>query len=224
MRAAFVGVMTVVVLAIVIVARSGGISALASGGDGSYTFISTQGGNNATEPVTYSSCRPIPVEFNLNGVDDRAETKQILLQAMGEASAASHLNIVYVGDSTRRPRPGGATMQGYPVLIAFSDADEYPAIEDNAGLGGSAYVDVNGRRTYVSGQIALATGYWNETLGDRDDSATKRAIVMHELGHVLGLGHVDDGGEIMAASGAGQHEYGPGDRRGLALLGKGPCT
>lgn len=223
MRTAFVGLMTVAVLTIVVVVRSGGLDALAVGGDGSYTFINTQGDNSGA-PITYSSCRPIPVEFNLHGVDDVAKTKQILLEAMGEASAASHLNIVYVRDSLRRPRAGGATMQGYPVLIAFTDTAEYPALDGNAGLGGSSYVETNGRRTYVSGQIALEKDYWNDTLGGWHGTATLRSIVMHELGHVLGLGHVDDKDEIMAASGADADEYGPGDRRGLALLGKGPCT
>ncbi|MET0838166.1 MAG: matrixin family metalloprotease [Marmoricola sp.] len=223
MRTALVGVATVLVLAIVVVARAGGVSALGGGGDpDSYTFLDHQADSGA--PITYSSCRPIPVEFNLNGVDDQKTTRSILLEAMGEASAASHLNLVFAGDSMRRPRPGGATMQGYPVLIAFADTAEMPTMDGAAGRGGSSWIEDGRSRRYISGQIVLEKSYWNEHLDDWRGKETARAIVMHELGHVLGLGHVDDDHQIMSKSGSGTYEYGAGDRAGLAILGRGPCA
>jgi hypothetical protein len=51
-----------------------------------------------------------------------------------------------------------------------------------------------------------------------------RAIVMHELGHVVGLAHVDDRGELMYADSVGQKTFGPGDLTGLGALGRGRCT
>ncbi len=216
------GVFVMLAAAFVLALLYGGYSALASGGNGSYTFLEYQPHGNGS-PITYSSCRRIPVEFNLSGVEDKAKTRRILLQAMGEASAASHLNVVYVGESARRPRFGSASPQGYPVLIAFAEPAELPAMEGKAGRGGSSWVDVNGLSTYVSGQIVLEKGYWNRNLDRWHGKETARAIVMHELGHVLGLGHVDDDNEVMGASGSHADEYGPGDRRGLAILGKGPC-
>ena len=50
-----------------------------------------------------------------------------------------------------------------------------------------------------------------------------RAVVMHELGHVLGLDHVDDRDQLMYDENVGQTELGPGDRAGLAALGAGRC-
>ncbi len=47
---------------------------------------------------------------------------------------------------------------------------------------------------------------------------------MHELGHVVGLNHVHDRRELMNGANLGRTVFGPGDRRGLALLGQGPCT
>ena len=49
-------------------------------------------------------------------------------------------------------------------------------------------------------------------------------IVLHELGHVIGLAHVDVPGEIMAGSGAtAQTQFGPGDLRGLRALSSRQC-
>ena len=51
-----------------------------------------------------------------------------------------------------------------------------------------------------------------------------QAVVMHELGHGLGLDHVDDRKQLMYQDNVGLTELGPGDRRGLALLGQGKCA
>ena len=139
MRNVVVGLATVLVLAAALVVRNGGIT-LGAGGDGSYTFLHHQPGQ-PTVPVTYSSCKPIRVEFNLDGVHRRQAVKAVLLQAMGEVSAASGLSLVYAGASERRPRwpDTSLTVEGgaWPVLIAFAARDEVPQLEDNAGIGGA---------------------------------------------------------------------------------------
>ena len=45
-------------------------------------------------------------------------------------------------------------------------------------------------------------------------------MVLHELSHVMGIGHVKQWGELMEPSGGGVTDFGPGDRAGLALLGR----
>jgi hypothetical protein len=57
----------------------------------------------------------------------------------------------------------------------------------------------------------------------RGGAAFERAIVLHELGHLVGLAHVSDQSELMNADNVGLLDYGPGDREGLAQLGAGPC-
>ena len=55
-----------------------------------------------------------------------------------------------------------------------------------------------------------------------DHDGTRRDVIMHELGHLAGLGHVDDGRSVMRDTGAGPMTwYSPGDLAGLWALGKG---
>jgi hypothetical protein len=79
------------------------------------------------------------------------------------------------------------------------------------------------RSTYVTGSVSLDTSDFETILARPDGEAEARAIVMHELGHVVGLAHVDDPAQLMNADNVGLTNFGPGDLAGLALLGKGRC-
>ena len=44
-------------------------------------------------------------------------------------------------------------------------------------------------------------------------------MILHELGHLMGLGHVRTRGELMHPAGGGVVDFGPGDLEGLRQLG-----
>ena len=125
-------------------------------------------------------------------------------------------------DFDRRPATLG---QPAPVLIGWADPDEVPGLAgDVAGLGGSTYVERAQRRTYVTGAVTLDAGLYADLDEERGGEDVMRAVLVHELGHVLGLDHVDDRDELMYADSVGRTQLGPGDREGLARLGAVDCA
>lgn len=51
-----------------------------------------------------------------------------------------------------------------------------------------------------------------------------QVVVLHELGHLVGLAHINDPSQVMyPRSDTRLSGYNQGDRTGLAALGHGPC-
>jgi hypothetical protein len=113
-----------------------------------------------------------------------------------------------------------------PVLIAWVDPDEsdIPFEREDRVAAGVA-VPVPSTRLedrYVSGWVAI----------NADDPNTpgfsfpgqQGPVILHELGHLVGLGHVPTVGELMHPEGGGVVDFGPGDLDGLRQLGaEGGC-
>lgn len=204
-----------------------GSAAAGSVDGGSYRYLLTQPGNPAV-PVAYSSCRPIELV-----VDDRrapAGASEILAEAAHEISVATGLDLRIVGTSTtdvvafRRDR--ALRREVAPGLVTWTTPEEDPGLAgDVAGLGGSVPdgYGATGRQVYVSGTVSLDAPQLTEVLRGPTGRLQIRAIVMHELGHLVGLTHVADRRELMYEDNVGQLDLGPGDRAGLARLGRGPC-
>ena len=74
---------------------------------------------------------------------------------------------------------------------------------------------------YVTGMVVLDRAVF-DSFGPFEQ-ASAQAIVDHEFGHLVGLGHVDDGGELMYDKNLRVTTYGPGDLEGLARLGNVSC-
>ena len=197
----------------------------AATGTGPYAFMMT---TPSGRPVGYDPCRPIHYVVNTAGQPAGAAT--LVQDAARQVSAASGLNLVDDGTSQDRPTAGDQGSRprrsGEPALIAWASSSEYPRIDgDIEGEGGSVSLASNGPESarFVTGQVVLNRDGLAVILAGRDGYVRARAIVMHELGHLVGLDHVNNDGELMAPHYTGLTGFGPGDREGLARLRALPC-
>ncbi len=195
-------------------------------GDGSYAFMLVQDASDS--PVTYDPCRPI--EYVVNDTARPAGAEDVLTSAIAEVSQATGLAFRYVGTTDAEPPGRGRATWGpprrEPVHITWTTLSVVPELAGRvAGIGGStARIDeYTGTRYYVTGMVALDAPQLSAVLTRPGGEAQVRAIVIHELGHLVGLDHVDDAGELMHDDNVGLLGLGPGDREGLALLGAGRC-
>lgn len=197
---------------------------------GVHAFLRTQPGR-PNQPVAWDPCREIRYAINPDGSTDEADEAVAFVQeAVEVVSGLTGLQFDYVGETDRRPSweadlvPRG---RSEPVLIAWATEDEVEELEgDVAGVGGAVAQEAPSGRwlRYVTGQVTLDTDVYALLGDDADGEARGRAILLHELGHLVGLDHVDSPAELMYADEVGLLEFGAGDRNGLVRLGKGQCA
>jgi hypothetical protein len=112
-----------------------------------------------------------------------------------------------------------------PVLIAWADEQSFPRLAGYiAGVGApQPWLTRSGHLAYVSGQVVLDRLQLDRV--QLPDRAVARAIILHELGHLVGLDHTADRSQIMHSEAQfNVQDYGAGDLRGLAKLGTRACV
>ena len=127
-------------------------------------------------------------------------------------------------------QPGRYGDRWAPVLIAWETTAEEPIfteLKDEGtvlGRAGSESVSVGGSDyTYVSGQLELNAPAL-KSLIKQESLAQARGTIEHELGHIVGLDHIEDSTQLMnPTDSAGLNSYQIGDLNGLDLLGQGAC-
>lgn len=185
-----------------------------SGGEG-YSFMQVAGDG---DPVTWGCEERIEVVVNPQGAPEGYAA--LVESAVGQVNEASSFSFVVTGETEDREfldRGRG------PVLIGWADEQEVPELEGlTAGLGGATYVSgPGGAARAVGGMVVIDTesqgGGWFSRGIDQE------VVLVHELVHVLGLGHTEQADQLMAAENGGQDQLGAGDLAGLAALEDAAC-
>lgn len=195
--------------------------------DDRYRFGATVAGG---EPVRWDPCRPIRLVVAGAGTVPAADV--LLAEAVDVVSRATGLVFEVDGPTDevpaarRRPILDRYGDRWAPVLVAWTDPEHVPRLAGAvAGLGGPQEVTApDGTKVYVTGTVSMDAPTALRVLARPDGHAEVRAILIHELAHLVGLDHVDDPSQLMYESAGVRVVLGPGDRAGLARLGNGPCV
>jgi hypothetical protein len=199
-------------------------------GGGPYTFIGTQ--TDGVTPVAYDPCRP--VHYVIRPDSEPAGGEEAIAAAIARISEATGLQFVYDGGTDEPTTLDRAIFQPdrygdrwAPILIAWESDVQNPALSGEiVGEGGSTAVSLgDGPQVLVTGTVSLDAGQFPQILDRRNGTAIARAIILHELGHLVGLGHVEDDQQLMYPETHGDVlDFAAGDLTGLAALGNGSCV
>ncbi len=185
-----------------------------------YAFESISGG----VPVHLSSCVPVHWWFNPAGAPRGGLA--VVQSAFARLSAVTGVHFAYDGATPTVPRrsyvddqqPGGWR----PVLVGWvrpeaTDLLDGPRV---VGFTRNKWYGTPGRALVRTGVVALNASRVLPLTGP----LSWQAVVLHELGHLAGLAHVDDPDELMSPTlPRGLSGYGPGDLAGLRRLGGEGC-
>jgi hypothetical protein len=204
-----------------------GVPFPAPSGSGGYSFLRTR--DDGVTPVTWDRCQPVHYVMRPDGAPPQAAHEVRVALAM--VSRATGLVFVDDGMTDEAPTEDRPSYQPErygdrwaPVLLAWSRETETPRLAGGVlGFGGPQLWDPGSGPRYVTGMVVFDIDDVRR-LGGFERGTHVRPILLHELGHLVGLAHVTDRGQVM------WHEdempygaYMAGDLRGLERLGSGPC-
>lgn len=206
-----------------------GVPVPAAEDGGTYAFVAVQ--PDSAEPVAYDPCRPIHYVMRPDNAPPGAAG--MLHDAFARVTGVTGLRFVYDGETDERPSSDRVPFQPErygdrwaPVLVTWETERENPEfLTGVVGLGGSAPMSLPGEpHVYVTGTVALDAAAFREILALPDGRADARAVILHELGHLVGLDHVTDETQLMFPEAGRLLDYASGDLAGLAQLGRGACV
>ena len=183
----------------------------------------------------------MPIELVINDTEQPNGADKLLESAIESIETASGLKINIIGTTSEQWSSDRAdylpdlypnTTSGWaPVLLdwqsseRFQDSLRYVDFSEALGFAGpdfeyeSEYEFNQGN--YVTGSVVMDAGD-SAKLIKQGRSEYLEKVLKHELGHLVGLDHVNDPGELMSPGGD-PRDWGPGDLQGLSYLGSGDC-
>jgi Matrixin len=184
-------------------------------------------------PARWDPCTPVHYVVNLTAAPPTAAAD--IAGAITRVEAATGMTFVADGPTTEVPArsrtnedPARYGHRWAPLLIAWvhNGASDYLGGSGVLGEGGASWVAPSaGRDVFVTGQIAVNADTTAALPDGFGAGTTIGLLLLHELGHVMGLAHVGDEAQLMfprlmpRAAAA----YAAGDLAGLRLLTSGGC-
>jgi hypothetical protein len=195
--------------------------------DGAFRFLERVGGS----PVRWNPCEPITYAVNTAGAS--SDVRPDLRQALARVTRATGIEFRSVGTTRetfirayQRMRFEGVIRKAALVVI-WVDHDDYQAIlrrlsDPRPSLAfAKTMAGVYADQDQYFGGLIVMDAEANTGLGFGDFSA-HGTVLLHELGHIMGLDHVRDPDQLMYSGrypNFGLNHFGRGDLEGLRRLG-----
>lgn len=180
-------------------------------------------------PVRFNPCRAIPYAVH-TGSGAPGNAPALAAEAFARISKATGLTFVDRGATSEtfsarfeRPKWNHPSYGSgpSPMLVSF----EAPNSRNGLGSGDAGIAarqmefNSKGQKVVVSAAVAVSTA--GDLPADFSNAGSYGAVLLHELGHALGLDHVGDTRQIMSdvLMRGNPGNYQGGDLRGLAAIG-----
>lgn len=194
--------------------------------------------NGSKVPVRWNGCQTaITYKVNLASVPSaqRATVLSETHEAARQLATATGFRFAYKGQTAEVPRVGSAAKQTAEVVIAYATPAKtnFNLAGNVIGVGGLSYYwssrTVNGKTTYTvaarRGWVVIDTPDTLRLTKAGFGTGTRRTnLLLHELGHAMGLQHVSDTRQQMHPTLTTRSPQGfapTGDRVGLQKIGRG---
>ena len=196
-----------------------------------YSFMRT---NPSGSPTRWNPCAPIHYRTNLTEAPPSASAE--VSYALQQVASATGLRFVDDGTTTTIPTTQYETVASAhraPVIIAWATSAQTDLLRQSpplaalgmvheVGVGGPGVIidPVTGHGVYVTGMVVIESQA-SATLNVGFGTHSIGVVLMHELGHLVGLGHTTATDDIMnpVVQDTKDGTWGPGDLAGLRRLG-----
>jgi hypothetical protein len=192
------------------------------GSSDEYRFLAFANGR----PVRWNPCQPIHYVVNVSEAPDGS--LEDVQEAVSRVSADTGIRFVFDGPTQEIPQqdrqPSLPQLYGdrwAPVVISWAYENQttipFHQGENHYAAVARPLAPSDGTAQFVSGWVVINAADSNPP--GWGSPADQGPTVLHELGHIMGLDHVNSNAELMEPSGGYMTDFGPGDLAGLERLG-----